>query len=135
MKRRIALFTLLFIGSIGYSLAQGMPHRYDQKTETTITGTVQDVSHPRGPNGMVGTHLELKTDAAAIEVHVGPEAFVTKQGFSFEKGDVITVTGSKQVIQNKEVLIAKEVKKGDKTLTLRNPDGTPKWSRRGAPSS
>jgi hypothetical protein len=47
---------------------------------------------------MVGTHLELKTDAAAIEVHVGPEAFVTKQGFSFEKGDVITVTGSKQVI-------------------------------------
>ena len=113
----------------------GMSRQYDPKTETTVTGVVEVVTHPAGRNGMVGTHLTLKTEIGPVDVHIGPQSYVEKQGFTFEKGDSITVTGSKQVMGGRDVLIAKEVKKGDKVLTLRNANGLPAWSGRGAASN
>ncbi len=138
MQNRIFLTLLLLVAAATYSFgqaSQGMPHRYDPATETTVTGTVEEVLHPSGPNGMIGTHVNLKTDSGVLEVHIGPEAFISKQGFTIEKGDTLTVIGSKQVIGGKDALIAKEVKKGDKVLTLRDANGFPKWSRRGATSN
>ena len=138
MKRRIVLAACLLLGLTTLASAQGrqgMPHRYDATTETTLTGTVEEVLHPQGPQGMVGVHLNLKSESGMIEVHVGPENYLKAKGVSFERGDTVTVTGSKQLLQGKDSLIAKEVKKGDQVLTLRNADGTPKWSRRGGPSS
>ena len=135
MHNRIVLFCFFLIASFGYAFgqaSQGMPHRYDPATETTVTGTVEQVNHPQGPNGMIGTHVDLKTEAGVFDVHIGPETFITKQGFSFEKGDTLTVTGSKQVLNGKDSIIAREIKKGDKVLTLRNANGIPDWSRRGA---
>lgn len=135
MRNRFLLFLLLLLTAASYSFAQasqGMPHRYDPATEITVTGTVEEVLHPNGPNGMLGTHVNLKTESGVFDVHVGPETFISKQGFTIEKGDTLTVIGSKQVISGKDALIAKEVKKGEKVLTLRDANGFPKWSRRGA---
>jgi len=134
MQSRIAFILLLLLATASYSFgqaSQGMPHRYDPTTEVTVTGTVEDVLHPTSPNGMAGTHVNLKTDSGVMDVHVGPEAFISKQGFTIEKGDTLTVIGSKQLIGGKDALIAREVKKGDKVLTLRDANGFPKWSRRG----
>lgn len=133
MQSRIVLFCFFLIASIGYAFgqaSQGMPRGYDPATETTVTGTVEQVTHLPGNNGMVGTHVELKTEAGVFDVHVGPESYITKQGFSFEKGDTLTVTGSKQDLGGKDSIIAKEIKKGDKVLTLRSASGIPQWSRR-----
>lgn len=133
MRNRFALTCLIFLAAATTTFAQSgprVPHAYDPANETTITGTVEDVLHPPANNGMVGTHVNLKTQDGVIEVHVGPEAFIAKQNFSIEKGDALTVTGSKQVIAEKNVLIAREVKKGNKVLTLRDANGIPKWSRR-----
>jgi hypothetical protein len=75
----------------------------------------------------------LKTDKETLEVHLGPTAFLEKEKFTFAKGDQIDVTGSKVKIGATDALLAREVKKGDKTLTLRNAQGIPAWSsgRRG----
>ena len=105
--------------------------RYDTSTVMTTKGTVQEVQQITGRRGWGGTHLTLKTEAGTFDVHLGPSGFLKQKGFNFEKGDEIEVTGSKVAFQKGEAIIAREVKKRDKTLTLRDEKGYPVWSRRG----
>ena len=110
----------------------GMP-RYDKATETTIHGTVSKMEEavPRNcPNCATGVHLWLDSEGKSYEVHVGPSAFVKAQEWTFEKGDVLDVTGSKVTVDDQSFFLAREVKKGDKTLVLRDENGIPAWSRR-----
>jgi hypothetical protein len=108
---------------------QGAGHLYDPATETTVKGTVEEVKQVSGARGgLGGTHLILKTDKETLEVHLGPTAFLEKEKFTFAKGDQIEVTGSKVKIGAADALLARVVKKGDKTLTLRNVQGVPAWS-------
>ena len=100
---------------------------YDPTTETTIKGNVDQVTQPsRGR--MSGTHLFVKTDAMTVEVALGPSAFVNGKGYSFAKGDAVEVTGSKVMLSGKEYVIAREVVKDGKTLTLRDKNGIPEWA-------
>jgi hypothetical protein len=104
--------------------------RYDPATETTIKGVVDELTRMRGQMGWGGTHLTLKTDSETINVHVGPSDFIAKQGFTFAIGDRIEVTGSKVKYNDSDALIAREIKKDGKVLTLRDTNGIPAWSRR-----
>lgn len=106
----------------------GMP-RYDKSTETTISGVVNEVQQmQRGRMG--GTHLIVKTDAETLEVHLGPSSFLSSQGFSFTKGDTVEVLGSRVKFGDTEALIAREVTKDGKKLTLRDDSGRPMWAGR-----
>ena len=108
---------------------QGAGRMYDPATETTVKGTVEEVKQVSGARGGPdGAHLILKTDKETLEVHLGPTTFLEKEKFTFAKGDQIEVTGSKVKIGAADALLAREVKKGDKTLTLRNAQGVPAWS-------
>jgi hypothetical protein len=105
----------------------GMGRMYDPKTETTIKGSVDEVT--QGTRGMwMGTHLMVKTPEATVEVMLGPKNFLTSKGFSFAKGDEVEITGSKVKTNDKEYVIAREVVKGGKTLTLRDKTGRPEWA-------
>jgi len=102
---------------------------YSSATETTVTGTVDDVKRmPPAGNGMAGLHLVLNTSAGAIDVHVGPTWYVSSRNFTFAKGDAVTLVGSKITMSGREVLIAREITKGQQTLTLRTANGIPVWS-------
>jgi hypothetical protein len=109
---------------------------YDVKTETTITGTVESVENitgggGRGRGGMGGTHLVVKTDKETVDVHVGPTAYLTEKGITLSKGDRLEILGSRVTVDNEGVLIARQIKKGDNTWTLRDASGRPAWSGRG----
>jgi len=125
---------------MGQSMGQGqmgMSH-YDPSTVVTIKGTVQEVQQGTAPAGHqqmggMGVHLVLKTDKETQTVLVGPQSFLTQKNFSLSNGDQIEVTGSKVKYGSSEAIIAREIKKGDKTLTLRNEQGIPEWSGRGRP--
>ena len=125
----MSFLTVTFVFAQRTDQRRGQP-RYDPATEATVTGIVQEVKQVSGSMGWGGTHLILDTDAGAFDVHVGPSAFLAEKGFSFAKGDRIEVTGSKVKYEAADALIAREVKKGDKVLTLRNAKGFPVWSRR-----
>jgi hypothetical protein len=131
----IAVLTLGAASALAQrGMGQGAGRMYDTATETTVKGTVEEVKQVSGPRGGPGgTHLILKTDKETLEVHLGPTTFLEKEKFTFAKGDQIEVTGSKVKIGATDALLAREVKKGDKTLTLRNAQGIPAWSsgRRG----
>lgn len=103
--------------------------KYDPVTEVEIKGTVEEVKEvPKTRGGAVGLHLLVKTEQGVMEVHLGPKSFAEKQQFTFAKGDQLEVIGSKVKNSNADALIAREVKKGGKTLTLRNAQGIAAWS-------
>jgi DNA/RNA endonuclease YhcR with UshA esterase domain len=107
---------------------KGTPN-YDRSTEITVTGTVEQVRQLTQGSGWGGTHLTLKTDNGTLDVHLGPSSFLAGQHFSFATGDRIEVTGSKVKVDGTDALLAREVRKDGKVLTLRDPNGIPKWSR------
>ncbi len=128
----------LVIATVIFGMAQGpgtgMPN-YDPKTETTISGIVDDVQQHAGHHGWTGIHLMVKTDTGTVEVHVGPSAYISQQKFSFAKGDQVQVLGSLVKLNNADALLAREITKDGKTLTLRNAQGIPQWSGGRGPRS
>lgn len=104
-------------------------YRYNPATEVTVTGTVEEVQEHAHPGlARLGLHLTVKAAEGKFDVHLGPASFVKKEGMTLAKGDVITVTGSKIPYEGAEAVLAREVKKGEKTLVLRNAKGIPLWS-------
>jgi hypothetical protein len=133
---------LLVVGSISVAFAQaagtGQPASpmYDVKTETKIKGTVESVESVTGKGGrgrqaMGGTHLLVKTEKEAVQVHVGPTAYLTEKGIALAKGDTLEILGSRVRIGDESVIITKQIKKGDNTWTLRDASGRPLWAGRG----
>jgi hypothetical protein len=92
---------------------------------------VQEVKEVPGPGRSTGTHLMVKGKNVTREVHVGPTWYLQQKGISFSKDERIEVTGSQVKYEGAEVIIAREIKANDKTITLRNEEGFPAWSRHG----
>lgn len=106
----------------------GPTRMYNPATEVTLKGSVEAVNQVTGPRGWGGTHLSLKTDKETIDVHVGPSWFLAQHKMSFAKGDQVEVTGSRVKFGGQDALIAREIKKGSETFTLRDVRGIPAWS-------
>jgi hypothetical protein len=104
---------------------------YDKASEVTLTGTIAEMIQPPDTGGL---HFAFKTADETIEVHLGPKSWLDSQGYTFAKGDELTIIGSRTTVHdmatmtNKVALIAREIKKGDKTMTLRDENGRPLWS-------
>ena len=103
---------------------------YNGATEITITGTVDEAKSiaPSGGGMGGGLHLVLNASAGSVEVHVGPIWFVTSKNVTFAKGDVVSVVGSQMKMSGQEFVVAREIRKGDQVLTLRDSNGLPLWS-------
>jgi len=109
----------------------GMPYCriYNTSTALTLKGEVVSVDKFVPMKGMSdGLHLTLKTKEGTIPVHIGPVWFLERQDFPIEAGDTIEADGSKVDFEGKPALIASEIRKGDKSLALRDPSGLPVWS-------
>jgi hypothetical protein len=105
---------------------------YDPFAEMTLNGTVEKVwTEECGccADCAGGTHFMLQMDGETMEVHLGPASLFAKNDWELERGDEIEVLGSKVSFRDGEALIAREVTKGGETLTLRNEQGIPVWSR------
>ncbi len=138
-KHNAILLALLAIFAIA-AVAQGPGYgrnspMYDPKTEVTMTGTVDDILQRNCMGKQNGVHLLLKSESENVEVCVGPASFVQQKGFSFSKGDQLEVIGSRTKVRGKDVVIARQITKANQTLTLRDAQGVPAWSRRGKPAS
>jgi hypothetical protein len=133
--RIILVVVVAFSFAVGQGYAQGrqgqrkgMP-RYDASTEVTMKATVEKIESQIGKMGWNGTHLVVRFEGETLIVHVGPSHYLAQQGFAFAEGDQIEVTGSKVKFEGHDVLVAREIKKDGRLLTLRNRQGIPTWSR------
>jgi hypothetical protein len=116
--------------------ARGSASFYNPNTEITVKGTVEQVETAYLPGGGASlqargessgpVYLSLQADTGVLTVSLGPSWFLDSKGFKVAKGDQIEVTGSK--FQDQNTIVAREVKKSDQVLVLRNSQGVPEWS-------
>jgi hypothetical protein len=71
--------------------------------------------------------LILRTDKENITVDLGPAWYVSQKDFHIKARDILEVTGSKITRDDKAVMLAIEAKKDDKTLRVRDENGSPLW--------
>ena len=74
-----------------------------------------------------GLHLIVKTETETVEVHACPVRFMKELDFALEKGDAITVIGSRPKA-GRRGRGAREITKGQTSLILRDKTGAPIWT-------
>ena len=136
LRMLLGLALVLSLSSISLSAQRGMGQGqgrriYDPTTEVIIQGTVEEVKAESCSTcgwSQTGTHLSVKTESETLDVRIGPTRFLKSNNFSFAKGDKVEIIGSKVRINDVDAIMARQVKRGDKTLTLRDTQGFPAWA-------
>ena len=104
------------------------PATYDANLEVTVGGVLTGVVAANSPEGAVGVHLNLATArGTTVKVHLGPATFIGMNDFYFIADDQVLITGAFVAHDGEVAFWARQITKNGKTLTLRGPDGTPRW--------
>jgi len=102
--------------------------KYDSHTETKTKGVVDEIKEFPLANKREITELMVKNGNDTFRVFLCPRSFQDEMGVNFSKGDEISLTGSKVKLEDADVILGKEVVKGNDTLLLRDDKGNPVWS-------
>ncbi|HZU26869.1 MAG TPA: hypothetical protein VFA04_15195 [Bryobacteraceae bacterium] len=102
---------------------------YDRATTIDIAGVIAELRDT--PTGALpGLHLLVATEKKGdVDVYVGPGPFVKDFGFKFTRGEEVRATGSKTRCETGEVVLAREIRRHDVTVYLRDIDGKPLWTQ------
>jgi hypothetical protein len=103
------------------------PPKYDLATETKLKGVVEEMKFIPPTAGKPVGYLVVKSGADSVEVFLGPKSFLDDMGASFKSGDEVEIAGSKVKQNGADMILAREVAKGNDVLTLRFKDGKPAW--------
>lgn len=103
------------------------PPKYDPATETKLKGVVQEFKLVPPSGGKAIGYLVVKGASGTVQVFLGPKSFLDDMGASFKPDDKVEVTGSMVKQDGADLILAREVERGDDTLTLRFKDGKPAW--------
>jgi len=102
--------------------------KYDAHTETKSKGVVDEIKELTLTNKREITELMVKSGSDTLRVFVSPKSFQDDMGVTFSKGDEISLTGSKVKLEDADVILGKEIVKGNDTLLLRDDKGDPVWT-------
>jgi hypothetical protein len=104
------------------------PTAYDRAMETTVGGVIAEVISAPGPDGSVGVHAIVKTDAGRVNIQIGPALFIGMNNFSFLTEDRVAVVGARVAQNGGTVIWVRSITKDGQTLVLRDESGAPKWA-------
>jgi hypothetical protein len=104
--------------------------KYELDAEMKTKGVIDEVNLVTVGKRKDFTELIIKNGDDKIQIYVCPKPFEDEMGISFSKGDEITVTGSKVKHEGADVILAREVAKGEDTLLFRDAKGIPVWDAR-----
>ena len=125
LSRALIPSVLIFFSALLF--AQNGAPKYDASTETKMKGTVEDLKIPVKGHEKEIVHLVMKTGDQTWDIYLCPKSFIDEMGVTFSKGDEISFTGSKITLGGSEMMLAREVVKGQDTLVLRDDKGKPVW--------
>jgi hypothetical protein len=130
--RRFCLAVFLASLCLSQVLAQKTPKpslpKYDLQTEAKIKGTIEEVKLPPKGSAKEIVHLLLKNGPDTMDLYLCPKSFMDEMGMDFTKGDEITLTGSKVKQGETDLILARELVKGNNTFVLRDAKGDPVWN-------
>ena len=125
--------TIAFLTAYTFSQAHPAPPKYDPATETTFKAVVGQLKFVPPTGGKPVAYLEMKSSEESksgpdpVQVFLCPKSFLDDMGVTFKADDAIQVTGSKVKQDGADLILAREVVKGEDTLILRFKDGKPAW--------
>lgn len=122
----VAAFIFSGVPLASIANAQAAP-KYDASTETKMKGVVEDLKLPEKGHEKEIVHLVMKNGDQSVDIYLCPKSFMDEMGVTFSKGDEIAFTGSKINQDGTEMMLAREVVKGQDTLVLRDDKGKPVW--------
>jgi hypothetical protein len=96
-------------------------------TETT-EGKIGEVIYLPGAtedSGMV--EIRVQSVGQARVVRLAPTGFLKQGGLLLREGDAVKVKGFAVASMDGDILVATEITKGDKSLSLRDSRGRPTW--------
>ena len=94
----------------------------------TAEGKITEVVYLPGATpdgGMVEVRLQSAGQSQLIRL--APVGFLKQSGLLLREGDTVIVKGFPVAGMEGDLLIATELRKGEKTLSLRDPRGRPAW--------
>jgi hypothetical protein len=97
--------------------------RYDLMAERTFEGTIASTGHVI--DGFM--YFPMKTSDKTMEVQLGPKGFVESVGIKLKAGAVVTVVGMPVMLEEREVVLAREVRSMAMVLIVRDRNGEPMW--------
>ena len=104
--------------------------KYDLHAEMKTNGVIDEVNLLSVGTRKDFTELIIKNGDDKIHIYLCPKPFEEEMGISFSKGDQIAVTGSKVKHDAAEVILARELVRGQDVLLFRDAKGTPVWDAR-----
>jgi len=123
-----AQWRVIWHGTGGWGDKNAYCALFNPKTVETTAGTITSIDQITPMPGMrPGVQLEIKTAKGLIPIHLGPLWYLENQDITLQPNDAVEVTGSRVFCVNQEVIMASEVRRGDKTLKLRDLKGRPLW--------
>jgi len=124
-----AFLTLLLVASlVAQKTSKPSPPKYDLQTDAKIKGTIEEVKLPPKSSAKEVVHLLVKNGPDTMDVYLCPKSFMDEMGMDFNKGDEIAITGSKIKQGETDLILAREVVKGNNTFVLRDAKGDPVWN-------
>jgi hypothetical protein len=103
------------------------PAKYDPATEAKLKGVVEELKFLPPSGAKAAAYLMVKSGSESIEVFLCPKSFLDMMGASFKAAESVEITGSKVKQDGADLILAREVARGDDVLTLRFKDGKPAW--------
>ncbi|HVP46862.1 MAG TPA: hypothetical protein VMT32_09770 [Bryobacteraceae bacterium] len=101
--------------------------RYDVATVIDVDATVIDTRVVPQSSPLSGVHLSVKIESETIDVYLGPVEFLKDFDITFAKGDKIELIGSKVKFDGARIVLARQVRRDETTLYLRDAKGKPHW--------
>jgi len=126
--------TLAVVAAVTTSAGEKKPTasdtpRYDARAEYVVKATVAGIKTHESVMGYQDMHVILTTTVGDMEVHLGPVSYLAKRGFELKPGDEVVVTGCKTTWEDHPVIVARNLKAGNRSITLRNTNGKPAWPK------
>jgi hypothetical protein len=117
------LGVMLAIPVVAQSAGAPHPFRYDIANESTISGVVTSVLEKPAAGMIFGSHLLLTTPSGRVDVSLGRFGLSGKGALAVTAGQPVDVTGILKTIKEQQVFLARTVKVGGETYTIRNEHG------------
>lgn len=104
---------------------------YNPNMEVVFSGEISKIEEVEKPKGMSpGIHMTVTGDdpCTLSPIHLGPAWYINNQETRLKVGDKVEIAGSKVEIDGAQAIIAREVRRGDEVLMLRDKAGVPFWA-------
>jgi hypothetical protein len=134
MRNKLRFFFMLLV-ALAILMATAVVVSYDRRDRDVIgynvlkermfAGVVESKGHPIGDL----MYFSLKMANGIVEVQIGPKEFVERSGFKLNAGDRLTVIGMPVVMNEQQVVLAREVRSMNGMLMVRDQVGRPLWEQ------